>query len=216
MNRRGDFIGIFGGTFNPVHFGHLRLAEDVREEFSLGSVIFIPSRVPPHKEIEPGIDPAGRFAMVERAIRGNPSFRCDDVEISRGGVSYTIDTVEYVYGAYAFAGKPFFIVGSDLLADLDTWKDIGRLLERVRFIALLRGGVSADAALSLARPLERFLGKGESIEDHFLFSSGRKIDITSSEIREKVAGGKSIRYLVPDGVLNYIEERGLYRKGQRA
>jgi nicotinate-nucleotide adenylyltransferase len=216
MNRRDDTIGIFGGTFNPIHYGHLRLAEDVREEFSLDSVIFIPSRTPPHKEIRPGIDPARRLAMVERAIRGNPSFRCDDVEIRRGGVSYTVDTVEYVYGAYAFAGKPFFIVGSDLLADLDTWKDIERLLDRGKFIALLRGGVSADEALSLARPLERFLGKGETIEDHFLFFSGRKIDITSSEIREKVAGGKSIRYLVPDGVLSYIEEHGLYRKGQRA
>ena len=103
MNRRADAIGIFGGTFNPVHYGHLRLAEDVREEFSLGSVIFIPSRIPPHKEIKPGIDPARRLAMVERAIRGNPSFRCDDVEMRRGGVSYTIDTIEYVYGAYAFS-----------------------------------------------------------------------------------------------------------------
>jgi nicotinate-nucleotide adenylyltransferase len=213
MKRRNDAIGIFGGTFNPIHYGHLRLAEDVREEFSLGSVIFIPSRVPPHKEIKPGIGPAERLAMLERAIRGNPSFRCDDVEIRREGVSYTIDTVEYVYGAFAFAGKPFFIVGSDLLADLDTWKEIGRLLDRITFIVLLRGGVSADEALSLARPIERFLGKGETVGDHFLFSSGRKIDITSSEIREKVAGGKSIRYLVPDGVLSYIEEHGLYGKG---
>jgi nicotinate-nucleotide adenylyltransferase len=212
MNRRGDAIGVFGGTFNPVHFGHLRLVEDVREEFSLGRVIFIPSRIPPHKKIHPEIDASSRLAMVERAIAGNPSFCCDGVEILREGVSYTIDTIEYVYGAYDFAGKPFFIIGSDLLADLGTWKDIGRLFDRVNFITLLRDRVSPDEALSLVRPLERFLKRRDSISEHFLFSSGRKIDITSSEIREKVAGGKSIRYLVPEGVLRYIEEHGLYKR----
>jgi len=213
MKRRVETLGVFGGTFNPVHFGHLRLAEDVREEFSLGRVIFVPSRIPPHKEIVPKIDAGRRLAMVERAIAGNPAFCCDGVEMRREGVSYTIDTIEYVYEAYEFTGKPYFILGSDLLADLGAWKDIGRLLEKVKFITLLRDRTSLKEALLLVDPLERFLRKNEPIREHFLFSSGRKIDITSSEIREKVAGGKSIRYLVPDGVLRYIEENGLYREG---
>jgi len=191
-------LGLFGGTFNPIHVGHLRLAEDVREEFDLDRIVFIPADTPPHKTVNYDPGPAHRLNMVKYAIEENLHFSWDDVELRRGGVSYTVDTVRYVYDHYRFQHKPFFIIGSDLVNELMSWKDAGDLIKMVNFIVLLRDNMKAGD----------FNLEGSS---RFLLFDRRTIDVTSSEIRERIAGGRSIRYLVPKKVETYIEKHRLYK-----
>jgi nicotinate-nucleotide adenylyltransferase len=194
-------LGVFGGTFNPIHMAHLRLAEDVRESFNLGSVIFIPTNNPPHKDIPKYIDPQHRLRMVELAVDGFEHFQCDDIEIKRGGVSYTIDTVGYLYESFEFEGKPYFLIGSDLANEIQTWKDIDMLIKRVHFIVLVRDGFPVS---------ENKYFKNTTQHVTWDCFERRKIDITSSEIRRRVREGMNIRYLVPDKVLEYIKEKRLY------
>jgi nicotinate-nucleotide adenylyltransferase len=194
-------LALFGGTFNPIHVGHLRLAEDVREQYDLDTVLFIPTNIPPHKSVDAEIEPKHRLAMVRLAIEGNGSFACDDVELRRGGNSYTIDTVEYVYEKYEFEGRPYFIAGSDLMPEIGSWKLIERLAGLVHFIVLIRTDYpfteeSCNGIMGLS--CSRF--------------NARKIQVNSTEIRQNLEKGASIRYLVTDRVLHYIQDHGLYRK----
>jgi nicotinate-nucleotide adenylyltransferase len=188
-------LGIFGGTFNPVHIGHLRLAEDVREEFNLERIVFIPTNVPPHKEVHDDAGPSHRCAMVRLAISGNEYFQCDDIELKRGGTSYTIDTINYMYDTYRFSGKPYFIIGSDLITGIQTWKDVEDIKSKVDFIVLLR---------------ENRLLEGNQAPPFHYFEN-RILDINSSELRRRIREGKSIRYLVTETVHRYINEKKLYR-----
>jgi len=195
-------LGIFGGTFNPIHIAHLMLAEDVREEFSLQQVLFIPTNLPPHKRVEGMIDAAHRLEMVRLATQNNPHFRYEDIELQRGGFSYTVDTVDYLYKEYTIDGKPYLIIGSDLVTEIETWREIGSLMRKVYFIVLMRGTSEIEENSVFSRRLQ-----GSS-----WYSYGkRKVDITSSEIRERVKKGLSIRYLVPEPVLEYIKENALYQ-----
>ncbi|MBN2325187.1 MAG: nicotinate (nicotinamide) nucleotide adenylyltransferase [Spirochaetes bacterium] len=198
-------FGIFGGTFNPIHTGHLRLAEDVREEYSLDTILFIPANLPPHKRAPEGLDPSHRLEMVRLAIKNNPCFRCDGIELKRGGVSYTIDTVRYLYDRYTFEERPYLIIGSDLTDTLHTWKEIETLLRLVRIIVLMRAGHDLAGRSTLSPGKE---GSG------WFSYKRRTIDITSSEVRGRIREGRSVRYLVPDGVLKYIKKNGLYRAGK--
>ncbi len=179
----------------------MRLAEDVREQFSLDRILFIPTNVPPHKPLVDKIDPRHRLNMVNIAMEGNDAFVCDGVEIQRGGSSYTIDTVEYIYEHYRVEGRPYFILGSDLMPELRTWKDVERLVELVHFIVLVRvnypfNGVASNGIIGLTYSLYE----------------GRKIQINSSEIRDLLRDGRSARYLVAEPVLKYIIDNGLYRQ----
>ncbi len=192
-------LGIFGGTFNPIHIGHLRLAEDLWEEFHLDKILYVPTNRPPHKTMDTWIDPEHRLRMVEIAIEGNDHFLCDDVEVDRGGVSYTIDTVDYIYENYRFESRPFLIIGSDLIPELGTWKRIEQLVQMVHFIVLLRESY----------PFKRMNGNVIMKSSYELYTK-RNIHITSSEIRERLRSKMSVRYLVTDGVFNYIIEKGLY------
>jgi nicotinate-nucleotide adenylyltransferase len=196
----GIKLGVFGGTFNPIHIGHLRLAEDVREKFSLDRILFIPTNIPPHKKVEFGAAPIDRLRMVQIAVERNSSFLCDDVEIKRGGNSYTIDTVNYIYKKFQFEEKPFFILGSDLIPELNTWKEIHRLTGLLFFIVLLRNNY----------PIVGEYGNEITGFECSVFGD-RNIEITSSEIRQRLRKAQSVRYLVADSVLDYIIEKRLYR-----
>lgn len=204
MAKQALRFGVFGGTFNPIHNAHLMLAEDVREEFFLEKVLFIPTNLPPHKRVAGGIDPAHRLRMVRLAIQHNPHFQCDDIELKRKGVSYTVETVEYLYEKYGLDEKPHLIIGSDLVSEIDTWKKIETLAQKVHFVVLMRDGYPVEENRRLPRTLP-----GCS----WYYFEKRKIAITSSEVRERVKRGRSIRYLVPETVLEYIRENRLYQPG---
>lgn len=198
-------LGILGGTFNPVHTGHLILAQTALEAFDLGRVLFVPCAQPPHKESAMLAPAAHRAAMLERAIEDDLRFELCDVELRRGGVSYAIDTAAELHAQHPDA-ELCWIVGADTLLDLHAWRDVYALLRLCRFVTLGRPGydiacLGADA-LRLDPPWPARL-----LRD---YAEGRQIDIASSDIRHRVAEGMSIRYLVPQAVEMYIAEHRLY------
>lgn len=186
-------IGILGGTFNPVHLGHLILAEEVRERLGLNKVIFVPAYLPPHKD-NSDIAPANeRMKMVKLAISGNSYFCVSDVEIRRDGRSYTIETIKEFKIKYP-QDELYFIIGSDLLKYLDDWKDLSQIIAMVKFVAATRPGY----------PLEK-------IPSHITTVAIRAVDISGFEIRKAIKENKSFRYLVPEAVNKYIVKKRLYR-----
>lgn len=204
-NRRSR-IGILGGTFNPIHIGHLVLAQNAVETFDLSSVLFIPCAAPPHKTSEQLISGTHRLAMLEQAIGWNPFFEASDLELQRGGVSYAIDTVKALQEQFP-QSELLFIIGMDMLLDLHKWKDIKKLLTLCRFVTFGRPGVDTDRLAGLDQTLEPPWPE-RLLKD---VVAGRLLDISSSDIRYRVAEGLSIRYLVPAEVEIYISEHGLYR-----
>ncbi|MBU0676645.1 MAG: nicotinate-nucleotide adenylyltransferase [Verrucomicrobia bacterium] len=198
-------IGIFGGSFNPVHNGHLIIAQDALDHFELDQVLFIPSAVPPHKTNTELIDESHRVAMLERAIEGDPRFQVNAVELDRGGTSYSIDTVKALQAIYP-GDELFFIIGGDSLLELHTWKDIDELISLCEFIILARPGsqiqdLDPEVLKLPAEAVGRLLGN---------IAMGHVVEISSSDVRMRVAEGLSIRYLVPDAVEMYIYEHRLY------
>lgn len=185
-------IGILGGTFNPIHIGHLIMAEEVREKLKLNRVIFVPAYLPPHKDNFDIASAAGRFAMVKLAIRGNKYFLLSDIEIKRDDRSYTIDTVKEFRKLYP-QDDLYFIIGSDLLKYLEDWKDLDEIIKMVKFIVATRPGY----------PLEK-------IPSHISTIPIRAVDISGFEIRRAIKEKKSFRYLVPEAVYRYIIREKLY------
>jgi nicotinate-nucleotide adenylyltransferase len=198
-------LGILGGTFNPVHHGHLVLASNAVEVLDLDRLILIPCLLPPHKTCA-ALAPANhRRAMLESAIEGSLVLEVSGVELERGGHSYSIDTVRHLQTAYPGA-ELFFIIGTDSLPELHLWKDIHDLLELCTFVPFGRPTFDAEAMteddLKLGAWGSRLLGRVQP---------GCAMEISSSDIRHRVAEGMSIRYLVPGGVEMYIVEHRLYR-----
>ena len=197
-------VGILGGTFNPIHLGHLIVAQDALEQLRLERVIFIPSATPPHKPLDGNATAIQRLAMVKLAIRGDERFGVDDLEIRRGGKSYTVDTLARLRQRNPSA-KLYFIIGSDSLRELHRWKEVERLVQLCTFVTVPRPGFEPkpviDPKLDAAtrRRLQQQVLRGHPC------------DIASRDIRSRIAEGKSIRYLVPDAVARYIETHRLYR-----
>ena len=186
-------IGVLGGTFNPIHIGHLILAEEAREKLGLDRVVFVPTYLPPHKD---GVDIApaqARLEMVRGAVAGNKHFRVSDVEIRRNGRSYTIDTVRAFRKKYP-QDELYFITGSDVLNYLSEWKDVEAILKLVKFVVATRPGY----------PLE-------NIPKYISTVGIRAVDISAFEVRQCVKEGASFRYLVPECVYAYIKRRKLYQ-----
>jgi nicotinate-nucleotide adenylyltransferase len=207
-------IGIFGGTFDPVHIGHLRAAEEIRESFGLEKVFFVPAYIPPHKRGRRIADVDQRVEMLRIAIRNNTGLRLSELEIKRGGVSYSIDTIQTFERRY---GEIYFIMGLDAFLEIDTWYRYQELFLHADFIIMLRPMEREISASGILPEAVRDLVK--KIDDTtLLHTSGKKIylkkvtqlDISSTHIREASRQNRSIRYLVPDRVEKFINKRGLY------
>ncbi|MDG0812070.1 nicotinate-nucleotide adenylyltransferase [Cohnella rhizosphaerae] len=194
-------IGLMGGTFDPVHIGHLLAAEAAREAADLSEVWFIPTSVPVHKP-QPGASGAQRRALVETAIAEHPSFRVEAAELDRQGASYTIDTVLELRERYPDVSF-YWIVGSDMRDDLPHWRRIEELAELVVFIALERPGAAGEVAV--AEPALPDYLRGRIVRGEM-----PGIGISSTDIRRRCAEGRTIRYMVPERVRTEIERMGLY------
>lgn len=211
-------LGILGGTFNPIHYGHLRAAEEIREGLNLAKIIFIPSAYPPHKK-EEVINPLKRFSMVNLAIKENPFFSVSDIELVREGKSYTIETIKYLIRKYDKKMEIFFILGIDAFLEIEAWKDYRTLFSITNFIVISRPGYEQ-------RTMDNPFPPGVSHE--FFYDPKKKryfrkdgfdtyfqeitlLDISSRKIRRYVREGKSIKYLLPENVMEYIRTHKLYR-----
>lgn len=197
-------IGIMGGTFNPIHHGHLILSEYIRTRAGLDKIIFIPTGMPPHKNNEDLLDSRTRLKMVELAIDNNPYFICSDIEVTRTKLTYTIDTLQELKNLYKDC-QLYMIIGADTLLSLYTWKDYSKVLSLVNFIVADRLGLNTNDVLEEIQMLNnRFKADIISINSPV-------IDISSTVIRNSVKKGLSIKYLVPEVVEAYILKKNLYR-----
>ncbi|MBI5235637.1 MAG: nicotinate-nucleotide adenylyltransferase [Deltaproteobacteria bacterium] len=212
-------VGVLGGTFNPIHLGHLRVAEEAREAAGLDKVIFMPTFLTPHKADEVNSPAKVRSEMIRMAIAGNKAFELSDMEIKRGGVSYTIDTVRELIKTGGKDTEVDMIVGADAFSDISSWCDFETLFTLASFIVVGRPGFPAGKPND-ALPVElagRFWydnATGAYMNYHgnsLVYVNGTLLDISSSDIRKRVKTGCSIRYLVPDEVERYIRSAHLYR-----
>lgn len=194
-------LGIYGGTFDPIHYGHLLLAERCREELQLDEVWFIPAGNPPHKQGQVMTPARSRAAMVEFAVSGFPEFRVSRIEMERGGPSYTVQTLEQLRATDP-SREVFLLMGADSIAELVTWKDPARILELSQVVAVNRAGESPDLS-SLRELLKQTVRTVRTVEMPAM-------GVSASEIRARVAQGKSIRFLTPRPVEMYIRQHKLY------
>jgi nicotinate-nucleotide adenylyltransferase len=196
-----------GGTFDPIHLGHLAIAEAAREALDLERVLFLPARVPPHKPPPTDASVDDRVAMVRLAIAGNAAFELSLIDVQRDGPSYTVDSMGLIGDAERAAGRDpdlVLIMSSETFAGLPEWHHPTRLLAESRIAVVPREGHHAPDASWIAA---RFPGQA----DRIVILDGPRLGISSTSIRERVAAGRSIRYLVPEAVERYIVDHGLYR-----
>ena len=219
-------IGLFGGTFNPIHLGHLRAAEEVAERLELERVVFLPSAEPPHKQAAGEvIAPAReRLAWVRRAIAGNPRFEVDPAELERGGPSYSVDTLRE-RSDLAAPEPPVFVIGLDAFQEIDSWREPEALFALASFAVMTRPPAEARSLAGClprcARPLLELAADGRSARHR---SAGTfvqlvpitALDISSTDVRARLRAGLSVRYLVPEAVREAILETGVYRTKESA
>src|SRR6185295_17160585 len=199
-------LGVFGGTFDPVHYGHLLLAECCRETCRLDQVWFMPAATPPHK-LERSLSPgAMRAEMLELAVSGHASFVVSRLELDYGGVSYTVDTLDRLKQEDP-ARELFFLMGADSLADFPTWKEPARICELATLVVVRRGG-APPLDFQVLQPLAAGARIGEMIRHQVEMPL---VGLSSSEMRTRISQGLSIRYRTPRAVEKYIETHGLYR-----
>jgi nicotinate-nucleotide adenylyltransferase len=201
-------VGIFGGTFDPPHLGHLAAAQESHEAARLDRVLFMPTGRNPLKHDEPRSTVEHRLAMTALAIAGNPSFELSRADVDREGPSYTVDLLERLRDQLGRDQELAFIVGMDVLHELHRWRDPQRLLELTRLLVVQRPGGEDARPEELDRRVP-----GASRRVQIIRTPG--VAISSTELRKRVAAGRSIRYLVPDAVAAYIAEHGLYRGDRR-
>ncbi len=216
-------IGLFGGTFNPIHSGHLSVAGETREKFDLEKIIFIPSAVPPHKETLSVADIKDRYEMTRRAVSGQEHFTVSDVEAKRSGPSFTIDTVEHFMSTSPVDTELYFIMGIDAFLEIDTWKSYRDLFSLTPFIILARPGRwhnkedaqwkamgdYLDAKISNGYALSKSCYTHKNKQPIYIFDNNM-IDISSTKIRELLKNGQDVRTMVPEKVDDLIKAKGLY------
>ena len=204
-------VGIFGGTFDPIHVAHLAVAEEAAEAMGLERVVFVPAGVPPHKPgivVSPAVD---RLAMLELALAGNDRFAIDRLELEREGPSYTVDTLETIRGRRITAGLDpdlGLILSAEAFLELMSWREPRRVVELARPIVAPRDGYPEAGPEFLARHLP-------DLADRASFLDSPHLRLSASELRRRAAAGRSLRYLVPDAVAAYIGDHGLYRNQMR-
>ena len=191
-------VGLLGGTFNPIHTGHLVLAQECWLRLALDKVIFIPAHVPPHKTVEQDVSVGDRLNMVRSCVEADERFELSGYEIDKKGTSYSIDTIRYFKGRYGQGTEIFFLTGADSAEGLLSWKDIDRILELTTFVIASRPGWEADTGVLNGRVTRIAIPL---------------IDISSTFIRERLRNNEPIDYLVPFSVSKYIKKKGLYRAG---
>ena len=196
-------LGVYGGTFNPVHYGHLLAAEQCREQCRLDEVWFVPASVPPHKPHDAIAPGAQRAEMLELATAGHPRFRVSRIELDRDGPSFTVDTLQQIAGEEP-ARELYLLVGGDMLADLPTWREPARILELAEVLVVNRGRREPDPRIVTS-------SLGDHVADRFQVVSMPGIDLSASDIRKRVQAGRSVRFMTPRAVEMYIHQHELYR-----
>jgi nicotinate-nucleotide adenylyltransferase len=198
-------IGLMGGSFNPIHYGHLLLAESARDKLQLDKVIFIPNGSNPLKDNPANLENQHRYNMVALAIESNPFFTISDIEIDQEGYTYTIDTVNALSEKENDEVVYYFITGSDIMFEITRWKGVDELFDKVNFITTFRPGNNQAE-------LDERIADLENVYNACIDKmSAPEMDISSSDIRSRVKNGYSIRYLLPEAVEEYITEHELYR-----
>lgn len=194
-------IGVFGGTFDPVHYGHLAIAEEARIALNLERVLFVPAAQQPLKHGHHAASALHRLAMARLACQSNSAFEVSTTEIERAGISYTVTTLEVL--RTQLNAELFFIFGADALEDLPRWHRAAELPTLARLLAVTRPGTHVDLT-ALLKVIPTLEGRVQLLE-------GPQLELSSTELRQRVAAGRPLRYLVPDAVVEYIERYGLYR-----
>ena len=209
---RGEPVrtAILGGTFDPVHVGHLFVAEEVLHQLHYDRILFVPARLPPHKNRAPRVSAEQRLGMLSLAIEDNPTFAVDAYEMERDAVSFTIHTVRHLLESGEVKGRPGLIIGEDLIAGFEHWREADEIERLTDIILMRRPGYGAGAAGAVedaavrGRPADGFARRHFAVENLGL-------EVSSSGIRERIRQGKAFRYLVPESVYRYIESNRLYR-----
>ena len=218
-------IGLFGGTFNPVHLGHVQVIREVKAGFGLDKILIIPSALPPHKELQGVVDAEDRLEMIRLAFSDDPNYEISDVELKRSGPSYTIDTVRHFKSISPKNTKLYLIVGLDAFLEINTWKSFKDLFLLIPFIVMYRSVGGKEPKTSAWESLGHYLRS--NISEGYTFSSSQStyihdkkqpvfvfdvspVDISSTTIREHIKKGGSITHLVPELIENFIKTKGLY------
>jgi nicotinate-nucleotide adenylyltransferase len=204
-------LGIFGGTFDPIHFAHLAVAQEAAEALGLERVIFVPAGQPPHKPDRTITSGAHRLAMVELAIAGNDRFATDRLELEREGPSYTVDTLEALHETRAAMGGSLtltLILSADAFAGLPTWRQPRRVLELARLAVTPRDGYPTANGVFMAQHFPDLI-------DRVVLLDGPRMRLSASDLRNRASAGRTLRYLVPDAVAAYIDDHALYRNPRR-
>lgn len=212
------YRGIYGGTFNPIHFGHLRTAEEICSRFKMKEVVFIPSADPPHKEAKDIIDPMHRIKMASLAITGNLNFSISDIEVHRKGKSYSIDTVRELKNQYP-DDELAFILGLDAFLEIHTWHKYVEIFDECDFVVTSRPDSPKVSRKKAIPEALRGSFKQKKRGHEFVNQAGKRViftdvtdlDISASGIRAMIREGRSIRYLQPRRVMEYIQEHELYK-----
>jgi len=220
-------LGIFGGTFNPIHFGHLRAAVEVMENFSLDRIVFVPSAQPPHKNYTNIASAADRYEMTQLAIRSYSRFECSNIEIQRKGLSYTIDTIKEFQSSYSSNVQLFYLIGWDAFMAIHTWKSFERLFSEIPFIVMSRPDEnhSMPYSIMVLRKLVPYVqlavSQGYCLleadcrlvhkeKQTIYYSEVTALDISATQIRALIHQQKSTHFLLPDPVESYIRDRRIY------
>jgi nicotinate-nucleotide adenylyltransferase len=211
-------VAVFGGSFNPIHYGHLLLADEVLELLDLDRVLFVPAAAPPHKPTAQLAPAADRFEMVRLAIGGHPRFSASDVELRRAGPSYTVDTLQEL----AVGGDGLFLViGSETFLDLLSWREPRRVASLARLVVIPRSGSAFDPESAAAQKVLRAIGveggfvhadAGQDVPTRgVVIAHATSLPLSASELRRRVREGRSLAFRMPPAVIEYVRVRGLYR-----